>query len=197
MTKGEYAYPPDEFDTVERGSVPRGVHRATRSTWRRVWPFLLVIVLFPAIAYGAVSYWSGERNGTPAASSSSAGAVVPQETPAETPAETPVETPAETPVETPAVTIAPADLTTPVVVFNATTTGGLAAGAALVLTDAGWTDVTTDNFVGTETTSSVLFASAELATTAQAAADKLGIATVALDDTVTDIQVILAKDYKP
>ena len=193
MTKGEYAYPPDEFDTVERGSVPRGVHRATRSVWKRVWPFLLVIVLFPAIAYGAVTYWSSERNGTPTATSSPSDVVVPQETPAETPVEAPV----ETPVETPAAPVATADLATPVVVFNATTTGGLAASAAAVLTDAGWEEVTTDNFAGTESISTVRFASAELEVTAQAAADKLGITAIELDETVTDVEVILAEDYEP
>lgn len=197
MTKGEYAYPADEFDTVERGSVPRGVHRTPRSVVRRVGPFLLVLVVFPALAYGAVTYWSSERAGTPTAAESTTAAPVPDETPA--PTEPPAEPPAETPAETPAEAPAPvADLTTVVVVFNATSTSGLAGKAAAALTDAGWESVTSDNYTGKSVvTSAVMYGTAEVAVTAQAAADALGITTVTLDDTVDGVEIVLAKDYQP
>jgi hypothetical protein len=187
VTKGDYPYPADEFDTVERGAVPRGVHRATRSVWKRVWPFLLVIVLFPALAYGAVTYWSSERSSVPTATGSSTGGVVVEETPAATPAETPVETPA--PV---------VDLATPVVVFNATSTSGLAGTAAGLLTDAGWVTVTSDNYTGTAVdTSIVQYGTADLEVSAQAAADALGITAITLDPSVDGIAVVLAADYTP
>lgn len=193
MTKGEYPYPEDEFDAVERDSVPRGVHRAPRSMWTRAWPFVLVLVVFPALAYGAVTYWSIEHVGAPSASSTTTQDAVPEDTPAATPAETPAAT--QSPTTAPA---AAPDLSTPVVVFNATSRSGLAADAAKVLKDAKWTSVTPQNYTGgTLPSSTVLYGTPELEATARAAADALGIETVKIDDTVKGLEIILEGDYTP
>ncbi|MCR6493415.1 hypothetical protein [Cellulomonas sp. P24] len=61
MSKARYPYPADEFDAVDAHAGPRGVHRRARSVWTRVWPFLLVIVLFPAIAWGGRDAPHGHR----------------------------------------------------------------------------------------------------------------------------------------
>lgn len=200
MSKGEYAYPEDEFDAFERHSIPRGVHRAPRSMWARVWPFLVVLVLAPALAYGAVTYYSMDRGAAPVAVAPAQAPVAnPAATPAETPSETPSETPAETPAETPSQTpAAAADLSTPVAVFNATTTSGLAGKASKVLTDAGWKSVKPSDYTGGKLTSStVFFGTAKLEAAARGAADALGITTVKLDATVRGIKIVLEDDYKP
>lgn len=199
MNKAEYPYPTDEFDTVEPDSGPRGVHRVPRSRWSRAWPFVLVILVFPALAYGAVTYWTGSGGGSEAASPATEAATS-AESPAQTPAETPVETPAATPSE-PAATPAPApDLDTPVIVYNATSTSGLAAAAVGTLEDAGWTDATPADFTGASlTASTVLYGAPELESSARAAAEALGIATVELAETdaVDGIEIVLESDFEP
>ena len=191
MDKGEYPYPADEFDHVEPGAGPRGAHRALRSRWNRAWPFAVVIVLFPALAYGAVTYWSSERGGGQEAPAATA----PTETSAETPA-APLE---QTPPPTPEPAATP-DLATPIVVFNSTSRSGLAGSAAEVLTAAGWESATSANYTGeTLKSSTVIYGSAELEVTARAAADALGITTIQLAevDTVTGLEVVLESDYTP
>jgi len=46
----DYPYPPDEFDAYDQRPTPVGVHRAPRSWWSRLWPFLLVIALCATVA---------------------------------------------------------------------------------------------------------------------------------------------------
>ncbi|GAB2467670.1 LytR C-terminal domain-containing protein [Xylanimonas ulmi] len=58
MTRSQYAYPPDEFDVRGPDDAPVGVHRAPRSRWRGVWPFLLVAVVAVAVAVGGVMFLS-------------------------------------------------------------------------------------------------------------------------------------------
>jgi len=203
VNKGEYPYPEDEFDDVELTSGPRGVHRTLRSRWSRAWPFLVVIIVFPALAYGAVTYWSGTGIGggsqagaaTDAATTTDAASESPPETPAVTPSEIPAQTPSVTPTPTPT-----ADLSTPVVVFNSTSRSGLAATAVKALKAAGWKSATPKNYTGgTLASSTVLYSSAELEASAQAAAKVLGITTVtpAKAGAVTGLQIVLESDYKP
>jgi hypothetical protein len=202
VSKAPYPYPPDEFDLVEPGSGPRGVHRAPRSTWGKAWPFLVVLVVVPALAFAAVSSWLELRAADPGATASTE-SIAPAETAAETPAET-ASAPAETtapapapPVEQPAPEPEP-DLSTAVVVFNSTSRSGLAASAAGVLEDAGWETVSAANYTGrTLPASTVRYGAAELEVTARAAAAALGIAAVELAEDVDGIQVVLENDYRP
>ena len=201
MNKGEYPYPADEFDEVEPVSGPRGVHRTLRSRWSRVWPFLIVIIIFPALAYGAVTYWSGTGAGI--GSGSQAGAGTAAATSGATAAQTPSDPPAATPSDPPAATQAPSptpDLTTPVVVFNSTSRSGLAAEAVKALKAAGWKSATPQNYPGGSLASStVLFSAADLEASARAAAAVLGITTVgpAKAGAVTGLQIVLESDFKP
>lgn len=195
MNKGDYGYATDEFDAVDAGAGPRGVHRRPRSRWARIWPFAVVILVFPALAYGAVTYWTSVDGPTAGDDGSTSQEPVAEATPSEEAAEEPVETASPTPVETPA---APADLTSPVVVLNATTTPGLASGAVAVLEDAGWTDASANDFTGAPLDSSTVFyASADLEVTARAAAEELGIGAVELaeNDTVEGIEIVLEGDF--
>jgi len=50
----DYPYPPDEFDAYDLRPTPVGVHRAPRSLWSRLWPFLLVIALCTTVALVAI-----------------------------------------------------------------------------------------------------------------------------------------------
>lgn len=194
MTKASDRFPEDEFDAEPAPDAPIGVHRAPRSWWSRWWPFVAVVVLVPAVTVGLVAWassWDGRLPGfgdssepaaaAPSASGTTAPAPETEDPGAEDPdAEAPAETEAP-PVEEeePAPT---ADLTTDVRVLNASGRSGLAAGAAGDLEDAGFTSVTTGNGnAGGLQQTTVFYASADLAPTAQQVADSLGIANVVED----------------
>jgi LytR cell envelope-related transcriptional attenuator len=199
VTKGKYPYPPDEFDDVGAKSGPRGVHRRSRSLWTRAWPFLAILVLFPAVAYGLVTVLSNSNVGLPGLGSESSAAASSTAPSAAASSDTAAPTPAPT-ASAPAATGTGADLTTAVVVFNSTSTSGLAAKGAAALTAAHFTKVSSGNYTGgTLPTSTVFYATKGLEATAQAAAKALGITTVTLDPAKAGktIAVVLEKDYKP
>jgi hypothetical protein len=99
VSKSAYHYPPDEFDQVDLNSRPKEVHAARRSLWGRMWPFLLVIVLVPAVAFLAVHFLaSGETDGGDTASDGASTAAA-TDTPTAADTETPDDT-SETPVDT-------------------------------------------------------------------------------------------------
>ncbi|MCG7287567.1 LytR C-terminal domain-containing protein [Cellulomonas sp. ACRRI] len=187
MTKASDRYPEDEFDAEPAPDAPIGVHRAPRSWWSRWWPFVAVVVLVPAVTVGLVvwaSSWDGRLPGfgdstepAAAAPETSAPAEGTEDPATEDPAaEQPPATEEPPVVEEPAPT---ADLTTAVRVLNASGRSGLAGGAASDLEDAGFTSVEAGNGnAGGLQQSTVFYASADLAPTAQQVADTLGIANV-------------------
>ena len=200
MSKARYPFPDDEFDAVDAHAGPRGVHRRARSVWTRVWPFLLVIVLFPAIAYGIVTLLTGtdigQTGGSGLPSVGVTGTTAPS-TPATAATSASPGTTPTSPATTPPAT---SDLRTAVVVYNATKTSGLAAKGETALKTAGFTTITTGNYPGTApATSTVYYATAKLEATARAAATALKITTVTLDPVKagSTIAVVLAKDYTP
>ncbi len=195
MRAADYPYPPDEFDAAAAGG-PQGVHRRPRSGWSKTWPFLVVLVVLPALAYAAVTVASGGNPlGRGATPSSSAAAVEPSADPS-TPAEPTAGETSAAPVPT-----APAtDLSRAVEVQNATKTSGLASRVKSVLAAAGFTTITTGNFAGTAPGASVVYyPTAADAGTAAAVAASLKIATVTESATVFPggVLVVLAADYKP
>lgn len=162
-----------------------------------MWPFLLVIVLFPAIAWGVVTLLTGTGGDTGLAGGSGLPSVAASDTPTVAPTTATSTAPATTP---PATTPAAPDLHTAVTVLNATKTSGLAAKGEAALKTAGFTSITTGNYTGTApTTSTVYYATAKLEATARAAATALKISTVTLDPAKagTTISVVLTKDYTP
>ncbi|ACZ31948.1 hypothetical protein Xcel_2942 [Xylanimonas cellulosilytica DSM 15894] len=58
MSRSQYPYPPDEFDVRGPDDAPVGVHRAPRTRWSSLWPFLLVAVVAVAVAVGGVMFLS-------------------------------------------------------------------------------------------------------------------------------------------
>lgn len=197
MSRADYPYPDDEFDAAGGADVPRGVHREPRTGWSRWWPFVLVIVLAPLLAFGLVTLYTHQGGGD---SSDDTGQVA-DDTPTTTatgtatatspaPAET-RSTPAKT---TPASTV---NLDAPVAILNGAKIQGLAGRQATKLKDAGFTKVTTGNSTGTlPASSTVYYATDELQATAQKVADTLGIDAVVQDagKAGTSITVVLTSD---
>ena len=201
VTKGEYPYPPDEFDEVEPTAGPRGVHRRPRSRWSRVWPFLVALVVSAALAFAAVELvWDGRRAGPVAEPDDLV--VEGEATPTESAPATPDPSATPTPVEPVPTTTTPPpppepDLSTPVTVLNSTSVQGLAAEAAGRLEEAGWTQIDAGNYPGgTLPSSTVFYGSAELAVSARAVAEALGISAVEPPESATTaIEVVLERHF--
>ena len=172
MTQGEYPYPADEFDAVDRSAGPRGSHRRPRSAWARLWPYALVLALSAVLAFALVGYVWDEREPAPSAQGPGAATGEPA---TDAPAGVGTDPGASpSPLGEP-------DLASPVRVVNATSVRGLAAEVAERLRAAGWTEVSTGNYAGEDlATSTVRYAAPELEASARAVADELGITAVEL-----------------
>lgn len=205
MSPADYPYPPDEFDGAAASAGPRGVHRTPRTWWSRWWPFVVAVVLFPVLAYAAVTVisdgvdlpWQGSETATEdtaGTDDATGGAADPTEEATE-PAEE--ATPTPTPEPTPDAVV---DLARAVEVFNATTTSGLASSAKDAVEAAGFTNVSSGNWDGDDQAATVVYypAAADVAT-AQAVAAALGIAAVeeSVDLAPEGIVVVLADDFTP
>ncbi len=195
MSKAAYRYPPDEFDATPDPDAPRGVHRAPRSAWSRWWPFLLVLIVVPLIAWAAVTYLADEGRlpGNDAEEPLPTSATTaPTPTSTQTAAEpTPTVTAEPTPTE------AAPNLATPVSVLNGAGIGGLAGRQADELRTAGFTDVTPGNATSdTPVASTVFYGSEDLRSTAELVASTLGLDTLVLSpiDAPQGITVILRED---
>ena len=195
MSKSRYPYPPDEFDEVDQSTRPKEPHAAKRSAWSRIWPFLLVIVLVPAVAIAAVKLLANSDNTTtPPATQAPA-------SPTPTPEPTPTEEPTPEPQLTP-------DFAAVVTVMNDVsgrytgTKNGLAGRAAQKLAGEGWTNAasSTDHVNNNRETSQVYYSGAEAQVTAEAVAAALGIAAVTEDGAVATaergIVVSLGDDFR-
>jgi hypothetical protein len=204
VSKRTSKYPPDEFDAATGDGVPAGVHRAPRSRWSRVWPYLAVIVGASLLAVGVVYYvyYRDEApvaDGTVTTEPDATATEVPTEDPA---VETPVEPTAEPTTEpttdpTTEPAAEPADVTTAVRVLNGTGRNGVAAGAAADLEDEGWTDITAATYEGTPLDDSVVyFKTEEFEAEAREVARILEIPTVLeAPSLVGPVSAVLAGDF--
>ncbi|WP_149203805.1 LytR C-terminal domain-containing protein [Actinotalea subterranea] len=207
MSARDYPHPPDEFDAADVAGGPRGAHRRPRSRLSRWLPFLVVLVVFPALAYGIVT-WLSDWEGLPGADTTTTDTTDTAEDEPATDDTATEETPAdgatteETPAAEPTVEAPPppvANLATPVEVFNATSRSGLAGGAADRLEEAGFTSVEAGNWDGADLdTSVVYYPNADHVATAQAAAAALGLTAVqeSAEEAPEGIVVVLAADYR-
>ncbi|MDR1440985.1 MAG: LytR C-terminal domain-containing protein [Bifidobacteriaceae bacterium] len=180
MSKNAYPYPLDEFDEVDINSRPKEVHAARRGAWGRVWPFLLVIILVPAIAFLAVHFLADKLPGGPASPSPSAppATVVPESPPVSGVPEDPVQSQEPVP-ETPP----PPDKAVKVTVYNDGRPTGAAGTASDALTSAGYTNATKsyDTTPASPTQSIVYYSTAEQAATASDVAATLEITMTELN----------------
>lgn len=196
----KYTYPEDEFDRTGQSDGHRGVHRMPRSTWSKVWPFLVVLVAFPVLAYVGVNTIGGQSH-TAAAPPAAAGKVDGKQSAPPNQA-----APGEAkPAAPPANPDAKPDLATAITVYNGTKISGLAAAGKDKLTGLGYASVKPANYAGTTLKeSAVYYKGKEHEATAQAVAKALDITTVTADDgimaregfTDTPIVVLLQKDFR-
>ncbi|GIG22576.1 hypothetical protein Cch01nite_33000 [Cellulomonas chitinilytica] len=203
MSKADYPYPDDEFDRAADADpdVPRGVHRAPRSTWSRWWPFIAVVVLAPLLAFGGVTVW-GMINDSSMNDANDSGVSAPDDTTADDTGDG-TETPPDgtEATEPPAQTTEPAAptpvLTTPVQVLNGASVQGLAKTQVNKLLAAGFTTVEAGNVTGTKPAqNTVYYASEDLKDTATVVGQTLGVTTVTLSptDAADGISVVLVSD---
>ena len=172
------------------------MHRAQRSWWSRWWPFVVVLVVFPALAYGAITFlsdWDGLPGADNGAQEAPDDTAEPEDEVTESaePEVTPEATPEPPPPPPPALDRA-------VEVFNATTTSGLASNARGRLEGVGFTAVTTGNWSGTDPPiSTVYYTTAADLGTAQLIASTLGITTIleSAESAPEAVVVVLVGDY--
>lgn len=185
----EYEYPADEFDEPNDSVLPAGVHRRPLPAWRNWLPLLLIVVIVPALAWGALALFKVAGGTNSSVATSIATKMAGNKTTAKAKASasatpksnaTVVTTQAPTPTPTPTQSI---DYTVGITVHNGTDTAGLAARAGSTLEGAGFTAVTVSPGVYSEETptdSTVYYASADQETAAKAVAKELGISNVEL-----------------
>ena len=212
MSVSNYDYPEDEFDVGDDdGPVPVGVHRAQVPRWRSWVPLLAIIIIVPALAWGAVTLIiNGKRIWETFSGSSDA---VSSTQPAQGGQAGGNKNAGNADNKAGAATAKPSasasasgnvDFTTRVTVSNGTNTEGLAKGASEKLTNGGFTavEVIPGIYEGEEPAkSTVYFSSPEARTAAQEIGKRLGISNV-VEGTAENTQdapiaVILRDDYKP
>jgi hypothetical protein len=93
-----YPYPPDEFDIAGADS-PVGVHRAGRTVWGAVWPFLAVTVVAVILAVGIVAYISRDTGTTAGPDLSAQGTDTTTQSPTDSPTDPATDTPTVTPTD--------------------------------------------------------------------------------------------------
>lgn len=200
MAKKDYPFPDDEFDLAGAGRAPQGVHRTPRPRWRALLPFVVVLVLAPALAYVGVGYLAGQDGVGGGSGLTASPSQTPQET-TPTPEATDAAALAEgqaaeaTPEPTPQEPGIPRDVR--VALLNGTTTTGLAASASAKLQADGFTATTLGNASSrVPTRSTVYYNNPALAASAQQVATVLGIGPIMeLESATTSIAVVLRNDY--
>ena len=192
----EYEYPADEFDEPNDSVLPAGVHRRPLPAWRNWLPLLLIVVIVPALAWGALALFKVAGGTNSSVATSIATKMASNKTTAKAKATTSASTeakankpnatvittqaPAPTPTPTPTQSI---DYTVGITVHNGTDTARHAARAGSTLEGAGFTAVTVSPGVYSEETptdSTVYYASEDKEAVAKAVAKELGISNVEL-----------------
>lgn len=196
---GQYA--PDEFDELGENRVPQGVHRAPVSKARTWLPFLIVLILAPALGIGLVLYLTRDADPTPTPTTAptSETSVAPTEE-GEDPTVTEEPTTEEPTEEEPEPEPDPElDFAAPVSVLNGANVQGLAGRTQERLTVAGWGSVEAGNYQSAQPTTSTIFhPDDQFADEAQAIADELGIDSVVANSSAapSSIIVVLRSDFE-
>ena len=181
----EYEYPADEFDEPNDSVLPAGVHRRPLPAWRNWLPLLLIVVIVPALAWGALALFKVAGGTNSSVATSIATKMASNKTTAKAKA-TASASAAPKSNATVVTTQAPTqsiDHTVGITVHNGTDTAGLAARAGSTLEGAGFTAVTVSPGVYSEATptdSTVYYASEDQEPVAKAVAKELGISNVEL-----------------
>ena len=214
MGVSNYDYPEDEFDVGDDdGPVPVGVHRAQVPRWRSWVPLLAIIIIVPALAWGAVTLiingkriwetFSGSSDAVSSTQPAQGGQAAGKKDEGKKD-EGKKDAAASAKPSASASASGNVDFNTKVMVSNGTYTGGLAKGASEKLTNGGFTavEVIAGVYENAEpTTSTVYFSSPEARPAAEEVGKRLGISNV-VEGTAENTQgapvaVILRDDYKP
>ena len=205
MGVSNYDYPEDEFDVGDDdGPVPVGVHRAQVPRWRSWVPLLAIIIIVPALAWGAVTLFLNSSGGSGSSDAVSSTQPAQGGQAAGKKDEGKKDAAASAKPSASASASGNVDFNTKVMVSNGTYTGGLAKGASEKLTNGGFTavEVIAGVYENAEpTTSTVYFSSPEARPAAEEVGKRLGISNV-VEGTAENTQgapvaVILRDDYKP
>ena len=211
MGVSNYDYPEDEFDVGDDdGPVPVGVHRAQVPRWRSWVPLLAIIIIVPALAWGAVTLFlngSGGSGSSDAVSSSqpAQGGQAGGNKNADSKGDKGGKGGAASAKPSASASASGnVDFNTGVSVANGTNTDGLAKGASEKLTNGGFTavEVIPGIYEGEEPAkSTVYFSSPEARSAAEEIGKRLGVSNV-VEGTEENTQgapiaVILRDDYKP
>ena len=211
MSVSNYDYPEDEFDVGDDdGPVPVGVHRAQVPRWRSWVPLLAIIIIVPALAWGAVTLFlnsSGGSGSSDAVSSSqpAQGGQAGGNKNADSKGDKGDKGGAASAKPSASASASGnVDFNTGVSVANGTNTDGLAKGASEKLTNGGFTSVEVIAGVyenAEPAASTVYFSSPEARPAAEEVGKRLGITNV-VEGTAENTQgatiaVILRDDYKP
>ncbi|WP_309323015.1 LytR C-terminal domain-containing protein [Actinomyces stomatis] len=208
MSVSNYDYPEDEFDVGDDdGPVPVGVHRAQVPRWRSWAPLLAIIIIVPALAWGAVTLFLNSSGGS--GSSDAVSSTQPAQggqggQAADKQAADKKGAAASAKPSASASASGNVDFNTKVTVSNGTYTDGLAKGASEKLTNGGFTSVEVIAGVyenAEPAASTVYFSSPEARPAAEEVGKRLGISNVAEGTEESTqgapIAVILRDDYKP
>ena len=208
MSVSNYDYPEDEFDVGDDdGPVPVGVHRAQVPRWRSWAPLLAIIIIVPALAWGAVTLFLNSSGGS--GSSDAVSSTQPAQggqggQAADKQAADKKGAAASAKPSASASASGNVDFNTKVTVSNGTYTDGLAKGASEKLTNGGFTSVEVISGVyenAEPAASTVYFSSPEARPAAEEVGKRLGISNVAEGTEESTqgapIAVILRDDYKP
>lgn len=211
MSVSNYDYPEDEFDVGDDdGPVPVGVHRAQVPRWRSWVPLLAIIIIVPALAWGAVTLFlngSGGSGSSDAVSSSqpAQGGQAGGNKNADSKGDKGDKGGAASAKPSASASASGnVDFNTGVSVANGTNTDGLAKGASEKLTNGGFTavEVIPGIYENAEPAkSTVYFSSPQARPAAEEVGKRLGITNVvegtAENTQGASIAVILRDDYKP
>lgn len=183
--------------------MPVGMHRPQASRWKNVWPFLVILVIVPLLAWGASTFLMNRQSGTvvstpqsaPAArsaqSAQSSQSARSEQTAQSEQSARPVAEPEPAPQAEPEGQV---DFSASIAVLNGTGTAGLAAERAGVLNGAGFAQTFAANADGwTTEVSTVFYEDPAFAATAKEVAKALGIANVEQASGIggTNIAVVL------
>lgn len=192
--------PRDEFD-VAGEDMPVGMHRPQPSKWKSVWPFLVILIIVPLLAWGASSLLTNRSTpsnttATPTGQSEAQSAQSTPETTQSAPAEQ-AESARPESVTEPESTPSPAnepivDTNVKISVLNGTGRNGLAARTAEELTAAGFAGATTGNATGwTTDDSTVYYQDPNLEASARAVGEAVGITNVRQSDNIGDSDIVV------
>lgn len=195
MSRDDYPYPEDEFDTLGADRTPQGVHRAPLSRWRKLLPFIIVLILAPTLAFVAVRALSGGDGEDPPTTA--------EETTAEPtsdaePTDEPTSEEEPTEEETTEEPDADLDYTVQVWVLNGSGVSGLAADTVEVLAAEGWENSDAADYSRPQPSGTTLFYdNADQAEEAAAVGELLGITNLVENSSAAagDIVIVLRSDF--